>query len=114
MSSDQYQKWKMNGTPYVQTEILHGADGKGKFMSSFEAQKSAQRSWLSCSRSLLGTWASGRNNNNGNTTAIGTQLSNQDIMMTASISSHSHYNSNQDQDYNMDYVLQISKIRNMV
>ena len=81
---------KRIGRPYLETEILHGADGEGKFMSSIETNKDPLRSWLPGSRDLLKTQASRRINGN-HTTAIGTQLSGQNVMTTASISSRREY-----------------------
>lgn len=104
---------KRIGKPYLETEILHGADGNGKFMSNVETKKDPQSSWLSRSRNLLGTWTSGRTNDN-HTTANGTQLSDQNIMTTTSISSGSHSNSSQGRDTDRHYMLQGERIRNMI
>jgi hypothetical protein len=100
------QEWSMKGRPHIQTDILQGVDGKGKFMSS----------WLSRSRGLMGTWASGRNESD-RTTAIGTQSSLNDIVMATSISSHSRCDSNstQEQDTDKDDIrIQTQTMRDMV
>jgi hypothetical protein len=100
--------------PYLKTEILHGADGNGKFMSSVETKKDPpQRLWLSRSRNLLATWTSGRTNEN-HTTVNDTQLSDQNIMTTSTISSDSHRDSSQGRDPDRHYMLQGERMRNMV
>ncbi len=104
---------KRIGRPYLETGILHGADGKGNFMSVVETKKEPQHSWLSRSRNLLGTWTSGLTNDNHNT-ANGTQTSDQNIMTTTSVSSNSHISSStQQRDTDRHYILQGERTRNM-
>jgi hypothetical protein len=85
-------------------------------MSSVEAPEVTQYTLLSPPRSLFRTWASGRNNNsNINNTAIGTQISDQSMMVTmTSIVPDSHSNISQERDPNRQYMLQVDRIRNMV
>lgn len=104
---------KKSGAPYLETAILHGADGKGEFMSSVETKKEPQRSWLSRSRNLLGTWTSGRAYGNPTTTNV-TNLSDQNILTTTSISTISQNDSSQRRDLDRHYMLQVERIRNMV
>jgi hypothetical protein len=35
VSPGQYQELNMNGKPFIQTDVLQGADGKGNFMNSW-------------------------------------------------------------------------------
>lgn len=101
--------------PYLETAILHGADGEGNFMSSVETKKDPLRSWLSISRSrtILGTWTSGRRNSNY-TTVRDTPHLNQPIMTTISASSHSHSDSSQGRDTDSHYTMQEEWLRNMI
>jgi hypothetical protein len=112
VSCGQYQEER----PYLETRILHGANGEGKFMSSVQAPVRIQRSLPSPSRSAFSARTSWRNHivNNINNTAIGTQISDQSMMMATSISSACHSNINQDRDPNLQYMLQVERIRNMV
>jgi hypothetical protein len=116
VSRNQNRQEGRKGRLYLETEILHGVDGNGKFMSSVESPEVTQYTLLSPPRSPFRTWASGRNNNsNINNTAIGTQISDQSMMVTmTSIVPDSHSNISQERDPNRQYMLQVDRIRNMV
>jgi hypothetical protein len=99
----------MNGRPHIQTGVLQGVDGKGKFMSL----------WLSHSGVHWGTRASGRNETSRNTTTGIQQPSPNEIIMTTSISLHSrccNSNSRQehDNDKEVDITTQTQAMRDMV
>ncbi len=56
------------GKPHLETQILNGADGDGRFMSSVGNTTRTQRSWLSRTKLGLGTWTGGRSHQGAATT----------------------------------------------
>ncbi len=113
---------KRIGRPYLETQILQGADGEGKFMTAAGKATGTRPTWLS--RTILGTWTSGRTVGI-NTSAIGTttttnaipchqqhQVYNDSITVTTYLSSESH--SSQEQGLNNHGVLQANEIQSMV
>jgi hypothetical protein len=97
-SSDKFQQLEAsnekNNKPHLETRILEGADGKGKFMNT-------QRSWLS--RSLLGTWTSTDHNH--------TMSSTTDDSVTLPLS---RLHRRPEQQRHKNYVLEAEEIRNVV
>jgi hypothetical protein len=129
-SSTQFQQEKAKGKPYLETRILHGADGKGNFMTTADDGSSKRRSWFG--RKMLGTWASGRNNKDNDTTTATTttniglasthtthainhphlQSSNNDSMVATNFSSDGR--SSQEHDPHREYLQQAERTRNLV
>jgi hypothetical protein len=110
--SEHHQNEKRSGKFYLEAEILHGADGEGRFMTSMESSTGTQRSWLQRSRTRLGTWTSRWNK--GSNTATDYQLSNSSIMITTSISSDIHSSTRGDRDLHKHYMLQGERVPNIV
>jgi hypothetical protein len=100
-NSDQYRDDKRYGQPYLKTEILHGADGDGRFMSTIGTKSGTRRSWFR--RSIMGTR---RNNGSMNTMLYSTtaalttnndpthhrhqESSNENILVMTRVSSDCH------------------------
>ena len=124
MSTEQYPKGKPSskraGKPYLETQILDGANGDGRFMSSMGNTTGTQRSWLS--RTMLGTWTGNRSHQNVPTTDATActeihhnnhhHIPDENIIMTTCVSSDSH--GIQGEDLHKHDTLQTEKIRDMV
>ena len=99
-----------NGRPYLETEILHGANGEGNFMSSVKARTGPQSSWLSRSCRAMGTWTRGQSN----TTTAGTLLSDQSILVTNCVSSAVSSHIDLEEDPNRHYMVHVQDIENVI
>lgn len=116
VSSGRYPK-----EPYLETQILNGADGDGRFMSTIGNKTGTQRSWLS--RITLGGWAADQSHQPLSSTDATAwtdthhnnhhQISDEVILMTTRVSSESH-GIIQDEELHRDDTLQGQKIRDSV
>ena len=101
------------GRPYLETDILHGADGEGNFMSSVEAPPDPQSSWLLFPCRPTRTWTLGRSKKKI-TRTTSTLLSDQSLMVTASVSSNTQSYISLDRDPNRSSMMPAQNHGNMV
>ncbi|KAF7512727.1 hypothetical protein GJ744_000294 [Endocarpon pusillum] len=101
------------GRPYLETEILHGADGEGNFMSSVRAQTDPQSSWLSFPFRAMGTRTRGQSNKN-NPTAAGTLRSDHGGLVTNYVSSAGSSHIDREEEPNRHYMVHVQDIENVV
>lgn len=123
-SSTQLQPEKPKGKPYLETRILHGADGRGNFMTTVDDGASKRRSFFS--RKVFGTWTAGRRDRDHATTGMGLtssdttrainhrdqQGSNDHIVVTTNFSTDGR--SSQENDPHRQYLQQAERTRNLV